>query len=269
LGQATDEIVHGWMKLPALGTCQIKLADASIGKFEFDAHQSAYLAFASRFYSGGYEPAETMFLEAMLARSRCFYDVGSNWGYFSLLAATHPNFEEKIYSFDVSNEMNSALARIVQTLGLQTIEVMGCGLSDHSGSVQISDQRALHLTTVVSHAGGVVAQVTKLDDMDRPPPDLIKLDVEDHEFEVLDGGRRILREHRPVVLYETRVGDDGGKTSELLRNYGYRLYGINERFGTETGVELFPLNPDRDQRGGQQNLVAVPIGDEARWFDQQ
>ena len=66
------------MRIPARGVFTVKMSDGGSGAFEFDAHQSAYLAFVSRAFHGGYELAETMFLETMLAKSRSFYDVGAN-----------------------------------------------------------------------------------------------------------------------------------------------------------------------------------------------
>ena len=165
------------------------MADGVCRAFEFDAHQSAYLAFISRALYGSYEPAETMFLEAMLAKSRCFYDIGTNWGYYTLVAATHPHFKGDIHAFDVSNEMNSAISCMANFLELNTVKVMGYGLSDHLGYVTTSADRAAHLVKIVSNMDGrqgqgLKAKVVRLDDTGLRPPDLMKIDVEDHELEV-------------------------------------------------------------------------------------
>lgn len=272
LGQVADDVVHGWMKLPSKGKLTLKMANGVSRAFEFDSHQSAYLAFASRALYEDYELAETMFLEAMLVKSRCFYDIGANWGYYTLMAATQPRFKGRIYAFDISTEMNSAMSRMAKVLELKTVEVMGYGLSDHSGYVTTSENRATHLTKVISNSDewqdqGAKAKVVRLDDIDLPPADLMKIDVEDHEYEVLEGCRRLLDQHRPVILFESRNGGDGGQVGEFLRQHGYLLYGLQQRVGTETGVDLFPINSARASSSNQFNLVAVPNGDEGRWFD--
>jgi FkbM family methyltransferase len=270
--QVADDIVHGWMKFPAKGKFTLKMAGGAPGIFEFDAHQSAYLAFVSRALYGNYEIAETLFLEAMLAKSRCFYDIGANWGYYTLVAATHPAFTGQIHSFEISNEMNAALSRMTRELQLASVYVMECGLSDQSGYVTTNADRATQLTKVISDSGasrvrGARVKVARLDDLDIPPPDLMKIDVEDHEYAVLDGGRKVLADHRPIILFESRDGDNGGKAGELLKSYDYHLYGLQERPGMESAVDLLPINPADDSFSHHLNLVAVPIGDEARWFD--
>lgn len=271
LGQAADVVIHEWMALPSTGTFTVRRADGSIREYRFDAHQSAYLAYASRALFGGYELAETMFLEAMLSRSDCFYDVGANWGYYTLLAATHPHYHGKIYSFDVSDEMNQALSGMAKSLESEAIEVMGHGLSNRSGFSAISTDRAAHLIRVVAETDGqkqndLSVPVARLDELNITPPDMMKLDVEDHEFEVLQGGLKVLEQHRPVVLFESRNGDDGGKAGELLESYGYQLYGLQSWTGPETGIDLIPVHSENAGSDSHLNLVAVPEGHENRWF---
>lgn len=271
LGPAADDLVHGWLQIPARGVFTIRVADGTTASVEFDAHQSAYLAFASRAFHGGYELAETMFLEAMMAKSRVFYDVGANWGYYTLLGATHPDFKGRIYAFDISHRMNAALTSMVETLGLETVEVTGCGISDSSGYVAISADRATHLTKVVDHPDGPKARAAKallsrLDDVSLPPPDLMKIDVEDHERAVFEGGRLVLEQHRPLILFECRCDSDSFDAGEFLVSRGYALYSLHRRAGEEDVVDLCPTGPDHAPSAGQVNLVAVARGEEARWF---
>jgi hypothetical protein len=154
---------------------------------------------------------------------------------------------------------------------LKTVKVMECGLSDRSGYVATNADPATQLTKVISISDegqyrGVEARVARLDDLELPPPDLMKIDVEDHEFEVFNGGRKLLDEHRPVILFESRDGGDGGKVGELLRAHGYRLYGLQLQAGADASLDLVPLNPGDVSFSNHFNLVAVPIGDETRWF---
>ena len=45
--------------------------------------------------------------------------------------------------------------------------------------------------------------VRRLDGLDLPAPDLIKLDVEGHEAAVLSGAFRLLTRHRPLIVFES------------------------------------------------------------------
>lgn len=270
-GQAVDDLLHGWMNLPARGIFTVSMADGTSRELAFDAHQSAYLAFISRALHGGYEPTEKMFLDAMLAKADIFYDVGANWGYYSLLAATHQKFTGKTFAFEVSDQMNLALENMAEALALDALEIVGCGLSDHSGDVAITAAQATHLTKVIpalqeSGIDAVNAKVKSLDDAALPAPDLIKMDVEDHEIEVLRGGTRMLEQHKPLILFESRNGSNGGEAGTFLQERGYVLYCLNPSTGSKSAIDLVPLH-QANQPDQQVNFVAVPTGQEARWFD--
>ncbi|NKB22667.1 MAG: FkbM family methyltransferase [Alphaproteobacteria bacterium] len=271
LGRAADDVLHGWMKLPARGTFTVSMADGISHDLAFDAHQSAYLAFVSRELHGGYEPTETLFLEAMLAKANSFFDVGANWGYYSLLAATHKQYSGKIFAFDVSGQMNFALTSMAESLALNSLEVVGCGLSDQSGNVVISAAEATHLTKIIGAENGQVsrvetAKVTTLDDIELPAPDLMKIDVEDHEIEVFRGGKTVLTQHKPLILFENRSGRNGGKAGNFLQTLGYNLYYLTSPVDADSTINLVPLNL-AELAEELVNYVAVPAGQEAHWFE--
>jgi FkbM family methyltransferase len=59
-------------------------------------------------------------------------------------------------------------------------------------------------------------------------PSLIKLDVEGAELEVLQGGLRILTEHKPTVVFEHDArGDTGGVFSLLTNTAGLRIFDMD------------------------------------------
>lgn len=264
LAQLADDLIHGWLNVPARGSMGVGDDKCRV---DFDAHQSAYLAFVSRELHGGYEPLETLFLESVLGRASVFYDVGCNWGYFSLLAATHPEFKGPVFAFDVSADMNISLTGMAATLNMTDLTVTGYGLSDNTGSIGLSGERSAHLTQVSPGAtSGRTATVMRLDDLDLPPPDVMKIDVEDHEQAVFEGGQGVLRNHRPLILFECRGDQVGSGAGEFLCALGYRLYAL--RLGeadTET-VMLVPVQAESLSSRGQTNIVAVAEGEETRWF---
>lgn len=98
-----------------------------------------------------------------------------------------------------------------------------------------------------------------------PAPDLMKIDVEDHEVEVLRGGTRVLGQHKPLILFESRDGNNGGEAGKFLQARGYSLYCLNPPVGSELTIDLVPLKL-ANQSDPQVNFVAVPTGQEARWF---
>lgn len=53
------------------------------------------------------------------------------------------------------------------------------------------------------------------------PPDIMKIDVEGHEWDVLQGALTLLREHGPMVLFETSRDHDA--ISKTLKDLGYEF----------------------------------------------
>ena len=52
-------------------------------------------------------------------------------------------------------------------------------------------------------------------------PDLVKLDVEGWEVLALEGGERLLAEHRPRLVVETQTEEHERLCAELLLRHGY------------------------------------------------
>ena len=63
--------------------------------------------------------------------------------------------------------------------------------------------------------------------------DLIKVDVEGHERQVLDGAAATLDRHRPVLVIETGHETDWDRTAihDRLAGLGYRMLGILLDYG--------------------------------------
>jgi FkbM family methyltransferase len=67
-------------------------------------------------------------------------------------------------------------------------------------------------------------------DSDLPPgyvPALIKIDVEGAELRVLEGARRTLDEHRPVVCFESFEAELSQPIHELFEDLGYRIFDMD------------------------------------------
>ncbi|MGB3153176.1 MAG: FkbM family methyltransferase [Chitinophagaceae bacterium] len=101
--------------------------------------------------------------------------------------------------------------------------------------------------------------------------DLLMIDVEGSEIKVLQGAVEMIRQHKPVVVFETHsLYDDWSKGLEnspsvtLMKNLGYEVFAVREfHQNIDTGdmpVELLPLERtfcDIPPHHGF-NLLAVP-----------
>ena len=77
---------------------------------------------------------------------------------------------------------------------------------------------------------------------DRPPADTLKIDVEGYEYEVIQGGKKFIREHQPLIFLEIhsrilrRIGIDPNLIFEDLKGLGY--YFQNTRGEERTASQL-------------------------------
>lgn len=164
-------------------------------------------------------------------------DVGANIGNHALFFAGHYSqvfaFEPVPRTFRLL-EMNAALAGNIRCFNL--------GLSNESADAWIieptSNSGAAKILSEDEVAGGRPAAQTRivsldtLDEVCRNRIGLMKIDVEGHELQVLQGAESLIARDRPVVLLEQRHRDfSGGTTSclEFLKAAGYRRFATTEK----------------------------------------
>ena len=218
-----------------------------------------------------FEPGIAALLDAFATNSRVFFDIGANWGLLSLYAAALPRFHGPIHAFEPVPMTSGDLEGIVGELGLaERITCHAVGLSDRTGPGRMTLPLAGDTGWAkVSEAGDLDVRLARLDDMDLPDPDFIKLDVEGHEYQALVGGRARLRRSRPHVILENWLEldkpDITTSSLRLLEDEGYSLF-IPCWQHTSNGKSFLwpdahPPTPDEDQ-----TFVLVPVTPEQRFL---
>jgi FkbM family methyltransferase len=262
---------------PALGAFVLE-RDGAHRRVTYDARNSQFQALYRRDFAAGYEPELTALLDVILDPAGVFYDVGSNWGYFSLFVASQPGFAGRVHAFEPFPPSYRDLVSVVMQAGLQTtITCHALALADRPGQVTMRLPDGVHsgLATVEltasPGAGRGEIRAATLDQVTaaNSPPSVIKIDAEGCEAAILAGGHRTLSEQRPLIVFESvRDFADPGRTLRplrLLRELGYVFFHpCWSRCWEETPV-LWPAEgPDacRDQ----EILALVPIGLEDRFL---
>lgn len=194
-----------------------------------------------------YEQNVSYWIEEVLAESKnkVLYDVGANYGYYCLKLASRA---QHIYAFEPVMRTYRTLVHNIQRNRLANVTAFALGLSDEYGSREInlytnSALNSLFRIDYPSVTGQREALVGKerialvtLDDVignqGLSPPDVIKMDIEGAELFALQGGRRALETHRPMLLlefnprtYEAARYAPSDVLTELDAR-GYQVYGI-------------------------------------------
>jgi FkbM family methyltransferase len=199
-----------------------------------------------------------VFIKFARSTSR-FVDVGAHTGIYSLLACAaspacqvmafepHPltydrlnaniranGFEGRCTAFQAAVGRSSGVARLRTPDDLTM-----CSLSDSGDALEIS--------------------VVALDEL--IPKDgrtsLVKIDVEGHEYEVLEGMSAVIRDSRPAIFFECNPGGPADAIEQFLRAHGYSVFSL------QTGKlsRLSRLAPEEFSRGHHNFL--------ARWGQEE
>lgn len=202
-----------------------------------------------------YEPEVGILLDALLSEKGVFFDIGSNWGYFSLFAAS--NHERlNIHAFEPMPDTFRDLKNCVEQAkvsGLVTCHELALSSADGEAFIEIPDRLHSGQATVSSGKGSNRIVTRRLDAMNLPKPDFIKMDVEEHEMEVLRGAEHTLRSARPFIVFENKPSDS--KPEAVLEP----LF-----FLKELGYQLFATDLGRTHN---QRLYLAPIGSQFRRDD--
>jgi FkbM family methyltransferase len=178
-----------------------------------------------------------------------FVDAGANEGLYSLFASKCVGASGSVHSFEPSQREFHRLGCNIQLNGLKNVHAVQAALADTPGEMELNIASQPHAGQ--NTLGKLIYQVP-LERTERVSAqtldafaaasglsrlDVVKLDVEGAELRVLEGSRKVLREMRPVILFE--ASDDAlraqsGSLAELLeflRSQDYRIYAFDDRTG--------------------------------------
>lgn len=205
--------------------------DGNVTEIEFNGRNAQFHALYEQHYKKGYEFETAVLIARLTNGSNVFYDVGANWGYFSLLVASLPNFRGRIFAFEPNPTAYSDLTSTVQQAGLeQRVAALNYGLGCVEGELHLEEPEKFKtgLARLSRSGSGSKVRVHTLDSLKLQPADVIKIDAEGMESDILIGGERTLREHRPFLVFENFLCiDDPNQTwspLSILKDKGYRVF---------------------------------------------
>lgn len=152
----------------------------------------------------------------------CVYDIGANLGNHTVYFASHAK-NATVFSFEPVPVTFDLLKRNVEQNGLNDrVTLFNCALGAQEGSARMQVDKKGSSIANICEDGNQEVPLKRLDDMNLPPPDFVKIDVEDYELEVLKGMERTLRESSPVLWVEIFADNkDMGETHQFLSSLGY------------------------------------------------
>ena len=193
-----------------------------------------------------------------LTEGEYFLDIGSNIGYYSLIASKKIGDSGRVYAFEPSNREYKRLLKNIELNKCRNIIPANIALSDSNNEIEFSvAQGHTGLNSIIIGDKSVdkmpqMIKTMRLDtyfDSENREFRLVKIDVEGSEFMVLKGMEKILKNgniSRIIIEITPRFlkcfGYNKNDIYDYLRGYGYKSL-LN--FDSEQYDELFVLNSDR------------------------
>lgn len=210
------------------------------------------------YYHGAFDIHDVRELMARVPSGGVFFDIGSYFGYYSLLAARRG---ASVYAFEPAPANFLLLENHIALNALPQVQPFPLALSDVTGraffAFASAENRGTGHLADAGEAGEDVALTTLdafVDEHAIARLDALKLDVEGAECRVLAGGRETLRRFRPTMLVELnppcldRAGSSETALLGALSDLGYRLMRATAR----------GLVPFTERKEEYMNLICLP-----------
>ncbi len=187
----------------------------------------------------------------------CFLDVGANVGLYSW--EVHKlQTKLKIFSFE-PDPMNLELLNMTcERNNLQNIKIYPFALSNRSAHTGFFQDHLTSATGSISQKTSpwieqylngkskkITVETKKMDEIvgNDNHPGLVKIDVEGHEYEVIQGGLKTIKKYKPLMIIESFPPKQENIT-KILSEIGYKLLDADRHTSIDSQTtNLFAWHP--------------------------
>ncbi len=166
-------------------------------------------------------------------------DIGANIGIMSVWLGRNLK-QSKILAFEPIPHNIKALKRVLRFYKLNNVKVVEKALGNHNGEAEmvmpVLDEVKMQGLSHIIHdsinefneGNKFLTPIIKLDDCDELKSNsislnAIKLDVENFEFFVLQGAKKLIEKHRPLIYTELWENENRHNCFDLLQDMGYAI----------------------------------------------
>lgn len=169
-------------------------------------------------------------------------DIGANTGIYALIANS-VNSKAVIHAFEPVERTAVLLQRNIALNSPNKIMFHQKAVSNNTGNavfydVESTSQYSASLNEkMLENIAGRISYLVEVVDLDNYAPikdlkiNLVKLDVEMHELEALQGMSKLIINSRPVILIEILTEDLGSDIMRFFEKLNYYYFNIDEEHG--------------------------------------
>lgn len=230
----------------------------------FDNYLFLFSVFTIHTLRWNRKEGDFLFFLRMIPDGETVLDIGANIGIMTVWLSRRLK-NTSIIAFEPMPQNIRALKRIMQFYKLQNVRLVENALGDQRGTIEmvmpVLDKVKKHGLSHVVHesiqelneGNTVRVNMERLDDLSvLHEKDIkisaIKLDVENFEYFVLQGGKQLIQKHRPLIYTELWENENRNLCFQLIQEMGYRIEVLE-------GKKLVPFE---DAKNKTQNFFFIP-----------
>lgn len=215
----------------------------------------------------GHEPNSVRAFYKLSERARVVLDIGAFFGLYGMISSKASSTAE-IHCFEPFPANAEMLQQFVKANDLENVQLQQKAVSDEVGtsSFHIPVSRSAKLPDIGSLTDrfengryadrdfeSIDVECCTIDSFCEQQGietvDLMKIDTEEAELQVVQGGSKTLQTSSPDILCEVVFSNPSMKDlEELLKSFGYRFYALTDGRIRENPTLLKPLEGDTDER---------------------
>lgn len=204
-----------------------------------------------------------LFFLRMVPAGTVVLDIGANIGVMAVLLAKKIKGAQ-VVAFEPVPVNIDALKRVISFFKVKNVRVMECALGSEEGEVEmvmpVIDSVKMQGLSHVVHSSipennegiKVKAPLRKLDNVaglnGTMKISAIKIDVENFEYFVLEGGRNFIAKNRPIIYIELWENENRDKCFSLIKQLGYKVNIVKNE-------QLIEYDPNKHKT---QNFIFTP-----------
>ena len=189
----------------------------------------------------GHDIEIKMFYETLLRsndKPKVFFDVGANYGTHSLLWQSQgvetysfePNPNCYTY-FEQLFKINTLIPNIIQKAIGESPSAAVLSFPEKETWNGTIDQDVKDHISLENDLVNITVEITTLDSFSEEfdvIPDIIKIDTEGFEINVLAGATHILKEKRPIIVFESHTENKKSEIFVKLSSFEYSIYDFKD-----------------------------------------
>ena len=222
------------------------------------------------FVSGCKEPNEFAYINKLLKPGMAFLDLGANIGLYTVWAARRVGKNGAVIAVEPSTREFTRLVENVRLNRLSNVYLVNAAASNtrRTAELHISDENEPGQNTLggfiyqgVQEVGIEHVSLDTVDDILQnlhiKHIDIVKMDIEEHEFFALQGMSSLLRPSRPILLTELsdetlqKQGCTSRQIFDFLGSFNYKAMVFSESTGLPVSVSQWETHMGN-------NVVFVP-----------